>query len=110
MKKGENHTDIKTIIEWYTSVLPLLIQYQDFLSDVDVIAAKAKYANRTGIMPQIDNRRLYFRDAYHPILKTTNRKGNYASANHWTANRKQIIVTGPNAGGKTTLKTVDYSN
>jgi DNA mismatch repair protein MutS2 len=46
--------------------LPLLIQYQDF-SDIDVIAAKAKYANRiNGIMPAItNNRRLYFRDAYH---------------------------------------------
>jgi DNA mismatch repair protein MutS2 len=50
--------------------LNLLIQYQDFLSDIDVIAAKAKYANRiNGILPTItEERRLYFREAYHPIL------------------------------------------
>jgi flagellum-specific peptidoglycan hydrolase FlgJ len=31
---------------------PLLKQYQHFLSDIDVIAAKAKYANRiNGILP-----------------------------------------------------------
>jgi DNA mismatch repair protein MutS2 len=33
----------------------LLIQYQSFLSDVDVIAAKAKCQPINGIMPQITN-------------------------------------------------------
>jgi DNA mismatch repair protein MutS2 len=41
--------------------LPLLKQYQHFFCDIDVIAAKAKYANRiNGILPNItENRRLY---------------------------------------------------
>jgi DNA mismatch repair protein MutS2 len=45
----------------------LLIEYQEFLSDIDVVAAKAKYANRiNGILPTItEDRRMYFRDAYH---------------------------------------------
>src|SRR5690606_31631744 len=39
--------------------------YQDFLSDIDVIAAKAKYANKiNGILPNItEDRRLFFREA-----------------------------------------------
>jgi DNA mismatch repair protein MutS2 len=34
-----------------------------------VVAAKAKYANRiNGILPTItEERRMYFRDAYHPL-------------------------------------------
>jgi DNA mismatch repair protein MutS2 len=46
------------------------------LSDIDVIAAKAKYANRiNGILPTItEERRLYFREAYHPILYLNNKQ------------------------------------
>jgi DNA mismatch repair protein MutS2 len=62
------------------------IEYQEFLSDIDVVAAKAKYANRiNGILPTItEDRRMYFRDAYHPILYLNNKqkKRNYASANN----------------------------
>jgi DNA mismatch repair protein MutS2 len=92
--------------------LPLLIQYQDFLSDIDVIAAKAKYANRiNGIMPQItDNRRLYFRDAYHPILYLNNKQKQeitHPQTIELQQENRIIVISGPNAGGKTiSLKTV----
>jgi DNA mismatch repair protein MutS2 len=92
--------------------LSLLIQYQDFLSDIDVIAAKAKYANKiNGIMPAItDNRRLYFREAYHPILYLNN-KAKQEITHPQTIELQQenriIVISGPNAGGKTiSLKTV----
>jgi DNA mismatch repair protein MutS2 len=89
-----------------------LIQYQDFLSDIDVIAAKAKYANRiNGIMPQItDNRRLYFRDAYHPILYLNNKQKQeitHPQTIELQQENRIIVISGPNAGGKTiSLKTV----
>ena len=92
--------------------LSLLIQYQDFLSDIDVIAAKAKYANKiNGILPNItDDRRLFFRDAYHPILYLNNKQKNEIT-HPQTIELKQdnriIVISGPNAGGKTiSLKTV----
>jgi DNA mismatch repair protein MutS2 len=92
--------------------LSLLIQYQDFLSDIDVIAAKAKYANKiNGIIPAItDNRRLYFREAYHPILYLNN-KAKQEITHPQTIELQQenriIVISGPNAGGKTiSLKTV----
>jgi DNA mismatch repair protein MutS2 len=55
--------------------LELLIEYQNFLSDIDVIAGKAKYANKiNAILPTItDERRLFFRDAFHPILYLNNK-------------------------------------
>ena len=92
--------------------LDTLIAYQDFLSDIDVVAAKAKYADRiNGILPTITNeRRLYFRDAYHPILYLNN-KQKKAITHPQTIELEQenriIVISGPNAGGKTiSLKTV----
>ena len=92
--------------------LPLIIQYQDFLSDIDVIAAKAKYARKiNGILPTLsDERRLYFRDAFHPILFLNNKEKNQVT-NPQTIELHQenriIVISGPNAGGKTiSLKTV----
>ena len=90
----------------------LLVQYQHFLSDIDVIASKAKYANRiNGILPKINTeKRLYFRDAYHPILYLNNKlKGEitHPQTIELTPESSIIVISGPNAGGKTiSLKTV----
>ena len=92
--------------------LPVIISYQDFLSDIDVIAAKAKYARKiNGILPEItNNRRIYFRDAYHPILYLNNKeKGEitHPQTIELEQNNRIIVISGPNAGGKTiSLKTV----
>ena len=92
--------------------LPLIIQYQEFLSAIDVISAKAKYANRiNGILPEItENRRLYFRDAFHPILYLTNKQKNeetHPQTFELHQENRIIVISGPNAGGKTiSLKTV----
>lgn len=86
--------------------------YQDFLSDIDVIAAKAKYANKiNGILPNItEDRRLFFREAFHPILFLNNKEKNavtYPQTIELHAESRIIVISGPNAGGKTiSLKTV----
>lgn len=92
--------------------LPLLIQYQDFLSDIDVVAAKAKYARKiNGLLPKItQERRMYLRDAYHPILYLTNKsKGEttYPQTFEFSSENRIVVISGPNAGGKTiSMKTV----
>ncbi len=92
--------------------LELLIEYQNFLSDIDVIAAKAKYANKiNAILPNItEERRLYFRDAFHPILYLSNAEKNeitYPQTIELQQENRIIVISGPNAGGKTiSLKTV----
>ena len=92
--------------------LDLLIEYQNFLSDVDVIAAKAKYANKiNAILPTItEERRLFFRDAFHPILFLSNKEKNeitYPQTIELEQENRIIVISGPNAGGKTiSLKTV----
>ena len=86
--------------------------YQDFLSDVDVIAAKAKYANKiNGILPNIiEEKRLFFREAFHPILYLNNKEKKavtYPQTIELHNESRIIVISGPNAGGKTiSLKTV----
>jgi DNA mismatch repair protein MutS2 len=90
----------------------LLIQYQDFLSDIDVIAAKAKYAFKlNAILPEItEEKHLLFRDAYHPILYLNNKAKNqvtYPQTIELENTNRIIVISGPNAGGKTiSLKTI----
>ncbi len=111
-EKEEITRILKQLSNQIRPFLPLLIQYQDFLSDIDVIAAKAKYANRiNGILPTItDNRRLYFRDAFHPILYLNNKQKNeitHPQTFELNQEKRIIVISGPNAGGKTiSLKTV----
>ena len=53
-EKEEITRILKQLSNQIRPFLPLLIKYQDFLSDIDVIAAKAKYANKiNGILPTI---------------------------------------------------------
>ncbi len=112
----EEKEEINRILKYLTNIirpfLPLLIQYQDFLSDIDVIAAKAKYANKIkGIFPTItQERKIYFKDAFHPILLLTNNSKNeitHPQTIEFNNEKRIIVISGPNAGGKTiSLKTV----
>jgi DNA mismatch repair protein MutS2 len=112
----EEKEEIKRILKQLTNsirhFLPLIIKYQDFLSDIDVVASKAKYARKiNGILPEItENRRLFFRDAFHPILLLTNNEKKeitYPQTIDLDQNNRIIVISGPNAGGKTiSLKTV----
>lgn len=111
-EKEEVTRILKQLSNQIRPFLPLLVQYQDFLSDIDVIAAKAKYANKiNGILPMItDDRRLFFRDAFHPILYLNNKQNNettHPQTFELNQEKRIIVISGPNAGGKTiSLKTV----
>ncbi len=92
--------------------LALIKQYQEFLSDIDVIAGKAKYAHKiNGLLPTIvEEKRLFFREAFHPILYLNNKEKKevtYPQTIELTDKNRIIVISGPNAGGKTiSLKTV----
>uniref|UniRef100_UPI00404B2466 endonuclease MutS2 n=2 Tax=Flavobacterium sp. TaxID=239 RepID=UPI00404B2466 len=91
---------------------PILETYQEFLSTIDVTAAKAKYARKiNAILPTItDNRRIYFREAFHPILLLNNMAKNekvHPQTIELHQENRIIVISGPNAGGKTiSLKTI----
>jgi len=111
-EKEEITRILKQLTNSIRTFLPLLIQYQDFLSDVDVIAAKAKYALKTNsVLPKItEERKLYFKEAYHPILYLNNKELNevtYPQTFELHHEKRIVVISGPNAGGKTiSLKTV----
>jgi len=103
---------LKELTNFIRPFLPLLENYQEFLIAIDVISAKAKYArSMNAILPEIsEDKTMYLRDAYHPLLYLNNEKKK-AKTFPQTIELKQdsriIVISGPNAGGKSiTLKTV----
>jgi len=90
----------------------IIDSFQEFLSAMDIIAAKTKYAeSMNAILPKIvEERDLYLRDAYHPLLYLNNKtKGEktYPQTIHLEQESRIIVISGPNAGGKSiTLKTI----
>ena len=112
----EEREEIMRILRMLSATIrpytPLISQYQDFLSDMDLIAAKAKYANRiNGILPKINTeKRLFFKEAFHPILLLNNKAENkptFPQTIELESNNRIIVISGPNAGGKTiSLKTI----
>ncbi len=90
----------------------LLISYQIYLTHLDVVSSKAKYAiNIDACLPIISNeKKIFLRDAYHPVLLEKNTKNKIKTIPQTlTLNEKQriIVISGPNAGGKSiTLKTI----
>ncbi|MGL2967429.1 endonuclease MutS2 [Flavobacterium sp. XGLA_31] len=112
----EEREEITKILKRLSNIIrpyfELLMQYQEFLSDVDVIAAKAKYAYKiNAVLPNItEEKRLYFREAFHPILFLSNlekKEKTFPQTIELHNQSRIIVISGPNAGGKTiSLKTV----
>lgn len=92
--------------------LELLRSYQHYLAHIDLTAAKAKYASEmNAIMPHFNKeKRVILKDAYHPLLYLTNKRRNektYPQTIELHPENRIIVISGPNAGGKSiTLKTI----
>lgn len=81
----------------------------DILSELDFLQAKAKYSIESmSEKPIIDENILELENAYHPVLLQNLGKQNVIPLNLKIGeNYNTLIVTGPNAGGKTVaLKTI----
>lgn len=103
---------IKELTEHIRPFRSLLEGYQEYLSMLDVIYAKARYAKEIkGVLPILsEERRLFLKDAYHPILWIANNQRNektFPQTIELQKDNRIIVISGPNAGGKSiTLKTV----
>ncbi len=114
--KYEEREEVVKILKQLTNQLrpyiELFEQYQEYLSDMDIVAAKSKYAKELdAVLPKItSDRELHLKDAYHPILYHTNKaqgKKTYPQTITLDENNQIIVISGPNAGGKSiTLKTI----
>jgi len=111
-EKEEVTRILKELTNFIRPFASLLRQYQDFLSDLDVSYAKAKYAySMNAILPEIsEERTLFLKDAYHPLLYLTNKERKektYPQTIELKSDNRIIVISGPNAGGKSiTLKTI----
>src|SRR5690606_34843407 len=111
-EKEEINRILKVLTNFIRPYKEVLIDYQELLSDIDLISAKAKYAKEIkGLLPRITKEReIHLKDAFHPILlRSNNRKGEktFPQSIELKQDNRIIVISGPNAGGKSiTLKTV----
>ena len=103
---------LKEVTNFIRPFLTLLENYQSFLIDIDVISAKAKYAkSMNAILPGFsEDKSMLLRDAYHPLLYLNNLENKvktFPQTIELKNDSRIIVISGPNAGGKSiTLKTV----
>ena len=103
---------LKALTEYVRPYKSVLKGYQTYLTSIDLLYAKAKYAIEIdGILPRISSeKRTFLKDAYHPLLLIANKKRKektFPQTIQLTPEERIIVISGPNAGGKSiTLKTV----
>ena len=116
MLRDDERKEIRNILRVLTRNirrhLPTIKGYQRGLTELDWIATRARLASKLeGSLPQIRKKPgLHLLSAYHPLLHLTNTlAGKDTLPQHVELHRKQrmLVISGPNAGGKSiTMKTV----
>ena len=112
----EQKKEVDRILRKLTSEIaefyPQLSDYQEYLYNLDITRAKAKFAEKiNGVLPKINTHKtLKLIDAYHPLLwlrNTQENKAIFPQTLELSEQNRIICISGPNAGGKSiTLKTL----
>ena len=112
----EQKKEVDRILRMLTSEIaefhPQLSDYQEYLYNLDITRAKAKFAEKiNGVLPKINTHKtLKLIDAYHPLLwlrNTQENKAIFPQTLQLSEQNRIICISGPNAGGKSiTLKTL----
>lgn len=111
-EKKETDRILRKLTAEIAEYQPWLESYQKYIFDLDLIRAKAKFAEKiNAVLPKINSHpTLRLRDAFHPLLWLRNsveKKKIYPQSLTLTGHNRIICISGPNAGGKSiTLKTV----
>ncbi len=114
--EGDERREIMKILTDFTNIVrpmvPDILQSYEFMADIDFIRAKALFAEQVkGIKPVVENiQQVDWARAVHPLLYLSLQKQNkQVIPLDITLDEKKrlLIISGPNAGGKSVcLKTV----
>jgi DNA mismatch repair protein MutS2 len=111
-EKKEIHRILLLICDQMREYIELITQVSKTIIELDFIRVKASYSIQLDCkLPHIDNGgKIHWIQAYHPILKTKNdalKKETVPSDFTLEGPNKIMVISGPNAGGKSiALKTV----
>lgn len=115
LESDERREIIKILTEFTGSVRPLtpdILRSYEFLADIDFIRAKALFAEQiSGIKPVMENRPIIdWIKAVHPLLFLALQRQNKSIVPldiTLEVEKRLLVISGPNAGGKSVcLKTV----
>ena len=112
----EETEEIKKILsqltDYFRPHLDLIKTYQQYLNQIDTFYARARYAKEINALLPIftKDQELWLKNAYHPLLYHSHKledKKTYPQEIYLNTESRIIVISGPNAGGKSiTLKTV----
>ena len=108
----EVHRILRALTAKLSVYSPLLMGYLELIGEFDFIKAKAKLAlDMNANLPNLlDKAHLELKDAYHPLLYLYNKtsgKSTIPVTLTLDSQSRILVISGPNAGGKTvTMKTI----
>ncbi len=115
LEYAERREIIQILLDFTVDIrpyIPDLLSSQDFLTTIDFIRARALFANRIkGVRPQLKNEQLFdWIESKHPLLFLAHKsemKEVVPLTFHLSENNRILLISGPNAGGKSVcLKTI----
>ena len=108
--KIEENDEVRKILKTLTNIIILqedeIINNNKIIGNLDFISSKAQYAllNNDIIANSKDEQYLELKNARHPLIDP---KKVVANSYHADENKRLVVISGPNAGGKTvSLKTI----
>ena len=114
--EGDERREVMKILAAFTDIVrpmtPEILQSYEFLADIDFIRAKALFAKQIdAIRPEMENKQqIDWIRAIHPLLYLLHKKQNKDVVPLdilLTEEQRILLISGPNAGGKSVcLKTV----
>ena len=115
LEHAERREIVQILVQFTDDIRPYvpdLLSAQDFLSTIDFIRARALFAIRIGgVRPVVkDERQFDWKEAKHPLLFLAHQKEGkevVPLSFHLSGINRMLVISGPNAGGKSVcLKTV----